>query len=117
MVVRVDEAGHDDAAAGVDHRGIAGVQVRSDGDDLLALDQDVGLGEIADVRVQRHHGAAADDVAPAAPAGVVRCVVAVRGGRAWPEETGPGGGHPGDGGVFQEIAPRAAVALWVAVIA
>ena len=42
-MVRIDEAGHDDAAAGVDHVGVAGVQVRSDGDDLLALDQHVGL--------------------------------------------------------------------------
>ena len=48
VMVRIDEAGHDDAAAGVDHRGAAGLQVRSDGEDLLALDQHVGLGEVAD---------------------------------------------------------------------
>ena len=45
VMVRIDEAGHDDAAARVDHCGAAAVQVRSDGEDLLAFDEDVGLGE------------------------------------------------------------------------
>jgi len=37
VVVRVDEAGHDDAAARVDFAGVAGAQIRPDGEDLLAL--------------------------------------------------------------------------------
>jgi len=38
VMMRIDEAGHDDAAGGVDHCGAARLQVRSDGADLLALD-------------------------------------------------------------------------------
>ena len=48
VVVRVDEARHHDAAARVDLGGAAGVQVRADGEDLLALDQHVALREVAD---------------------------------------------------------------------
>ncbi len=50
-MVGVDEARHDDAAAGVDHPGITGAQIRADGDDLLALDEHVGPGEVAHVGV------------------------------------------------------------------
>jgi hypothetical protein len=66
-MVRIDESGHDDAAAGIDLRGAACVQVWPNGDDLLAFDQHVGLGKLTHFRVHRHHGAAADDVA--APVG------------------------------------------------
>ena len=46
VVVRIDEAGHDDAAASRRSlRPPPAVQVRSDGEDLLALDQHVGLGQ------------------------------------------------------------------------
>ena len=65
VMVGVDEPGHDDAAAGVDHTGITCAQVRADGEDLLALDQHVRRDEVADRRVHRHHGAAFDDVAGA----------------------------------------------------
>ena len=44
-MMRVDEARHDDAAARIDHVGAAGVQVGPDRDDLLALDQHVGLAK------------------------------------------------------------------------
>ncbi len=74
VVVRIDEAGHDDAPARVDHVGAARRQVRPDGKDGLALDQDVGLGEVAHFRVHRHHRTAANDVAPARPAAVLRRV-------------------------------------------
>ena len=62
VVMRVDEARHHDAAARVDHRSAIRAQVRPDGDDLLAFDQHVGLRKIADLRVHRHHGAAANEV-------------------------------------------------------
>src|SRR6267378_2724316 len=53
-------------------RGTAHLQIRPDRKDLLALDQHVGLGKIADVRVHRHHGTATNDVAPAGLAAVAR---------------------------------------------
>src|SRR5439155_9650238 len=39
VVMRVDEAGHHDLATRIDLRRVAGVQVRPDPEDLLALDQ------------------------------------------------------------------------------
>ena len=74
VVMRVDEAGHDDPAARVDHAGAGRPQVRADGDDLLAFDQHVGLDEIAHARVHRHDVAAADHVAPPLSAAVARCL-------------------------------------------
>jgi hypothetical protein len=111
VMVRIDEARHDDAAAGVDHVGVAGVQVWSDGEDLLALDQHVGLGEVAHIRVHRHHGTAANDVAPAPPAVVLGRVLAVRGGRASREQIETCGGGPGRGRRLQEVAPRSGMTL------
>src|SRR5262249_61733544 len=57
VVVRINEAGHDDGAAGVDRR-TAGVQVWSDGENLLAFDQHVGLREVAEALIHRHDGPA-----------------------------------------------------------
>ena len=110
VMVRIDEAGHDDAAAGVDHRGVARLQLRSDGEDLLALDQHVGLGEVADLRIHRHHGTAANDVAPAPLTEAFGRRAAVRGGRASREqiETGDDAGR---GRRLQEIAPRTGMIL------
>jgi len=54
----------------VDYGGIARLDVRSDGENFLAFDQHVGLGEVADGRIHRHHRAAADEIAPAGAAGV-----------------------------------------------
>jgi hypothetical protein len=107
VVVRVDEAGHDDAAAGVDHIGAARLQIGADRQDLLALDQHVGVGKVADRGVHRHHRAAPDDVAPAASAGAFRRVPVVRGGRARCEQfgAGRGGGSAGGGRRLQEVAP------------
>src|SRR6266576_4307839 len=82
MMVSIDESRHDDAAARVDRCGTARLQVRADGDDLLALDQHVGLGKIAYARIHRHHGTAANDVAPARLAAVARRVtIGLRGSR------------------------------------
>jgi len=69
VMVRIDEAGHDDAAGGVDVGAAACSEVRADGEDLLALHKHVRPGEVADGRVHRHHGTAANDVAPARLAG------------------------------------------------
>jgi hypothetical protein len=82
VVVRVDEAGHDDAAARVDDRRAAGMQARPDGENLLAFDQHVGLREIADLRVHRHDGAASNEVATTGATAVLRLSFVVRGGRA-----------------------------------
>jgi len=57
------KARHHDLAPRVDLSGAARLQVRPDRDDLLSLDQHVGLGEFALVGhagVHRHHRAAAD---------------------------------------------------------
>ena len=45
VMVRIDEAGHHNLAARIDVSAAAGVQVRSDGKNLLTLDQHVGPGE------------------------------------------------------------------------
>src|SRR5262249_59451898 len=87
VVVRINEAGHDNSAAGVDLR-TAGVQVWSDVENLLAFDQHVGLrkvAEVAEARIHRHDGPTANDVARARRAAVERRGPALRrggGGRA-----------------------------------
>ncbi len=85
-MVGIDETGHDDAAGGVDPCGAACLQVRSNGEDLLALDQHVGLGEVADARIHRHHGTAANDVASAWCAAALGRVADVGGCRARGEQ-------------------------------
>jgi hypothetical protein len=65
VVVRVDEARHHDLARGVDHVGVGGVDMVSDLHDLRSFDQHVALGEIAHVRIDRHHHAALDQDARA----------------------------------------------------
>jgi hypothetical protein len=62
---------HDDAAARIDHTGIACVEVRTDGGDFLAFDQHVRLDEVTHLRVHRHHRTAANDVAPPRTAAVL----------------------------------------------
>src|SRR5262245_21720953 len=93
VVVRIDEAGHDDGAGGVDRR-TAGAQVWSDGENLLAFDQHVGLGEIAEARVHRHHGATANDVAHARRAAVERRGPALRRGGTRREQFETSSGKP-----------------------
>src|SRR6185369_5499918 len=52
MVVRVDKAWHRNAASRIDlTRAAPGSQVRPDCKDLLALDEDIGLREVADIRI------------------------------------------------------------------
>ncbi len=107
VMVRIDEAGHDDAPARVDHSGAGGAEVGSDVDDLLALDQHVRLGEIAHLRVHRHHVAAPNDVASSRPAVVSEAVIVVlRRSRTVAEQGQSRGGRPGGGRGFQEIATR-----------
>ena len=69
MVVRGDEAGHDDRARAVDHFGIGGGETGPDLRDRLSVDQDVGLLEVTDLPVEREDDAAAqEDAALAAVA-------------------------------------------------
>ena len=63
-------------------------------DDLLALDQHVGLGEVAHLRILGHHGTAVNDVAPAAPACVVGRILVVCRGRTRCEEIRPAAATP-----------------------
>ena len=52
VMVGVDKPGHDDAARCVDLTRAARMQVRPNGQNFLALDQHIGLGEVADLRIQ-----------------------------------------------------------------
>ena len=106
VVVRIDEARHDDAAACVDLAGVTDMQVGPDGHDLLALDQHVGRGEVADLRVHRHHRAAANDVAPARSAAILRRLAALLRGGARRKQVEPSAGdNPGRRRRLQEISP------------
>src|SRR4030095_2477769 len=83
MMVRIDETRHHDAPGGVDYRPVH-LQIFSDGDDFPAFDHDVALGKVADGRVHRHDGAAANNVAPPAladPDGWTRIATRRRGRR------------------------------------
>ncbi len=117
VMVRIDEAGHDNAAAGVDLGGAADVQVRSDRENLLALDKNVGPGKVAHMRVHRHHGAAANDITPAWSAAVRGRVTVIRRGRARREQVETRGRDPRRGGTCQEFAARSEMVLWPAFIA
>ena len=112
MVMRVDETGHHDTAARIDHVDIAGVQVRTDRENLLAVDQYVAADEIGDRRVHRHHRTAADQIAPAGPAAVARrAIIVMRGRGPCGEEIGCCRGDAGRRRTFEEIAPRGGVVL------
>jgi hypothetical protein len=71
MMVRIDEARHNDAAGRVDYsRARTRFQIRPNGDDFRALDQHVALGKVTDLRVHRHDVPAANDIAPSRCAAV-----------------------------------------------
>ena len=55
VVVRIDEPRHDDAPGRVDLAGAVCAQIGSDIEDLFAFNEHIGLGKIADLRIQRHH--------------------------------------------------------------
>jgi hypothetical protein len=57
MMVRVDEAGQHDHTRRVDHDRL-GADIRAQGDDLLVLDQYVGLLEVSDGGIEAEHHAA-----------------------------------------------------------
>jgi hypothetical protein len=63
MDMSVDEAGHHDHLGGVDHLVGGGIQVAAYAQDLLALDQDLGVLEVADLLVHRHGPAGLDQCA------------------------------------------------------
>ena len=60
--VRVDEAGDEHAACGIDHNGVAGrgTQVGADLGDARPLDQQVAFGEIADLLIDAQNRAPSD---------------------------------------------------------
>ena len=62
--VGVDEPGHDDRAAGVDHLGVGRGEVRPHRGDLAAGDQHVGAFEIAHRWIKREHAAVLDQDRP-----------------------------------------------------
>ena len=76
----IDKSRYDDHAVGLDHVGVAGIDVGADRDDLLAVDQHVAHGKVADCRIHAQHRTALDDVAPARRAcgGRGRCLLGGR---------------------------------------
>ena len=59
MVVRGDEAGHDDRACAIDHFGVWCGDLRPHVGDPRAVDENIGAFEITHLRVEREHDAAA----------------------------------------------------------
>jgi hypothetical protein len=49
--MRINEARHHNATARINLPGAAGMQVRSDSKNLLAVDENVGLREVTDARI------------------------------------------------------------------
>src|SRR5580692_10507545 len=109
--MRIDEAGHHDAPGGIDHVRGARRDMRPDREDRIALDQDIGLGEVAYIRiVHRHHRPAANDVAPERLAAVLRWIAAaleVRRSGTRCEEIKTCRGNACCRSAFEKIAPRA----------
>ena len=57
VMMRRDEAGHDDGARAIDHLGVGGRDGGRDLCDQLAVDQDVRLFEITHLRIKAEHDA------------------------------------------------------------
>jgi hypothetical protein len=60
VAVGVDEPGHHDRPGGVDHLGIASPEIGTDLGDPIVLDEDVGLGVVADARIQTENAPTLD---------------------------------------------------------
>ena len=60
MAVAIDQARHDNAIAGVDHLCARGIDLRRDGQNFGALDQDIAFRQVADLGVHRHDRASLD---------------------------------------------------------
>jgi hypothetical protein len=65
MMMRRDEARHDDRPRAVDDERVAGRQRRTDGGNAPALDEHVGLLEVTDGIVEAQHHATAEEHATA----------------------------------------------------
>jgi hypothetical protein len=61
MPMGIDEAWDDDVALGVDHLGAVGLEIATDGRDLVVLDEDVGCGHLAQRRVLAQDGSTTDE--------------------------------------------------------
>src|SRR5207247_7486377 len=55
MPVRIDEAGDDNAAGGVDHLRVARLEPAAHGRDALVLDQHVAAEDVAELGIHRQH--------------------------------------------------------------
>ena len=58
VMVRIDQPRHDDACRGIDHLGAIRLDVCTDRDDTIVLDQNVADREIGDGGIHRYDGAA-----------------------------------------------------------
>ncbi len=65
MAVTIHKAGHQNGVAPIDHLGIGGGDIRCDGGDLLAFDQQIAFRQVADPRVHADDGGTLDENAVA----------------------------------------------------
>jgi hypothetical protein len=92
-MVRVDKAGQHDHTRRVDY-GRLGADIRAHGDDLLVLDQDVGLLEISNGGIVAEHHAAFEQ-------GTNRAAL----GHSRPPDAGDGGRREQGGSGLHQSAP------------
>jgi hypothetical protein len=74
MMVRVDQARQNDVARGVNDLGAIGPDVRLDGHDAIAFDEDIAGNEIGDLGIHRYDGAALEEGACGVGHGVLHSV-------------------------------------------
>src|ERR1700686_1389422 len=85
-------------------------------EDFLALDQHVRLDEVAHLRVHRHHGTAANDIAPAQFACALGQVSIVRNGRARGKQTETCSSGTGRRHTFEKITSRSEMVVRISLI-
>jgi hypothetical protein len=74
MMVRVDQTRQSDLAGGINDLGAIGSDVRLDGHDAIAFDEDIAGNEIWDLGIHRHDGAALEQDAYGVRHGVLHLV-------------------------------------------
>src|ERR1700722_16869607 len=72
MMVRIDQTRQNDVARRVNNLGTTSSDVRLDGHDMIAFDEDVSGNEIVDIVIHRYDGAALEESAFGVRHGVLR---------------------------------------------
>jgi hypothetical protein len=74
MMVRVDQTRQNDVARGIYNLGTTSSDVRLDGHDAIAFDEDIADNEIGDIGIHRYDGAALEERAFSVRHGVLHLV-------------------------------------------